>query len=234
MEELLEGFGMGISTRVGDLLGSAWLQRAEGWVEAEIPHCPPPLCHCWEGDPGGTVARSILLAAADLWSCICGAALGQHCPHVSASNATGLRPPRVTHCSAASAPALPIGSQVQRWWGLGCQGSVQAASGEQGVANTWRDRWTGGWHPGRWNPESSHPRGSPRLWLAASVSSSLAGARACVLSAALLRSHFLPWLHLGCGHGRVLRAETKAAAGSGPRDQWGANLPGQTLLWGAR
>lgn len=58
---------------------------------------------------------------------------------MSASGVTGLGSPRVTHCCTAATPALPIGSQVQRRWGLGCQGSVQAASREQGVTNTWRD-----------------------------------------------------------------------------------------------
>lgn len=133
MEELLEGFGMGISTCMGDLLGSAWLQRAEGWVEAGIPHCPPPLCHCWEGDPGGTDARSILLAAADLWSCICGAALGLSPPPAALSPRVSLKchrteatPCHSLQCCLRSGAAhrLPgtvvVGSWLPRL-GSGCQ-----------------------------------------------------------------------------------------------------------------
>lgn len=58
-------------------------------------------------------------------------------------------PPRGTHHCAAAAPAMGFGTpalrpQVQGWRGFGGQGSGQVASREEGVANTWVGRGTGG------------------------------------------------------------------------------------------
>lgn len=124
---------------------------------------PLPWCHSWGGDTGGTRPPSILLALSpghqehpgdpkaggctfgvlNLWGYIYGA--------MSPGAAESLG---VTHRRAATAPATgqaavgfaapAVGSQVQRRWRLGGQGSVQAAGGEQGVADTWTDRGTGG------------------------------------------------------------------------------------------
>lgn len=92
-------------------------------------------------------------------------------------------------------------------------------------------------------PSGSHPQGSPGLQPVAPVPSSPVGARACVHGAALLQSHILraalgaPGLRrpppARCGHGRALRAETKATAGSGPWNQQGAKLPVRTPLLAA-
>lgn len=85
-------------------------------------------------------------------------------------------------------------------------------------------------------PSGSCLQGSPGMQTAAPVPSSPVGARACVHGAALRQSHILsaPGLRwpppARCGHGRVLRAETKATAASGPGSQQGAKLPVRTPL----
>lgn len=136
----------------------------QGLAENRGPLSDPlPWCHSWGGDTGGTRPPSILLALSpghqehpgdpeaggcrfgvlNLWGYIYGAM------SLGAAESLG-----VTHPCAATAPAAgqaavgfaapAVGSQVQRRRRLGGQGSVQAAGGEQGVADTWTDRGTGG------------------------------------------------------------------------------------------
>lgn len=130
---------------------------------------------------------------------------------------------------------LPGTAAVASWWprlGSGCRGGTGGSRYLDGQ----RDRRTHGWHRRTWNhraPVFRAPRGMQKV---APVPSSPVGARACVHGAALRQSHILsaPGLRwpppARCGHGRELRAETKATAGSGPGNQQGAKLPVRTPL----
>lgn len=130
---------------------------------------------------------------------------------------------------------LPGTAAAASWWprlGSGCRGGTGGSRYLDGQ----RDRRTHGWHRKTWNhraPVFGAPRGMQKV---APVPSSPVGARACVHGAALRQSHILsaPGLRwpppARCGHGRVLRAETKATTGSGPGNQQGAKLPVRTPL----
>lgn len=98
------------------------------------------------------MAPSILLTAADLWSCTCEATLGLSSPPAALSPRVSLRCHRIGvtpchsllhRCHSGAAHRLPGTAAVGSWLprlGSGCQ---QGTGGNQ-----YLERWTGGWHSG--------------------------------------------------------------------------------------